>query len=102
MIQELLYDSDQRIFAKKDEDDDIKSPEWGKLTLSIRTRGKHRDRKGRPRYNKKTWSVGLSKGSMDKRAAITSIEKEFGKPNFKSNGAMSQKKLMKIIQAFKD
>lgn len=104
MIQGLIYNQEQRCFTKKEntkEDKEPSGPEWGKLTLSIRTRGKYRDRKGRPRYKKKTWSVGLSKGSMDKMTAIKSIEKEFDKPSFKVNGAMTQKKLRNIIQSFK-
>lgn len=100
----IYFDEELRCFAatKKDkdnEDDGIKEPAFGKLTLSIRTRGKTRDRKGRPRYKKVTYTLPLCKGSMDKRAALNVLSKEM--KNAQLEGRLSSKKLRLIIQAFK-
>lgn len=96
----IIFDQETRSFAvTKDDDNEIQGPAFGMLSLSIRTRGKTRDRKGRPRYKKVTYKVPLSKGSMDKRGALNALAKEMKAGQF--NGKMSAKKLRFIIQAFK-
>jgi len=97
----IIYDEQTRSFAsvKQEDDEEIKGPAFGMLSLSIRTRGKTRDRKGRPRYKKVTYKVPLSKGSIDKRGALNQLAKEM--QNAKLNGRLSPKKLRYIIQAFK-
>lgn len=96
----IIFDEETRSFAVvKDDDNEIQGPAFGMLSLSIRTRGKTRDRKGRPRYKKVTYKVPLYKGSMDKRGALNALSKEMQTDKF--NGKLSAKKLRFIIQAFK-